>query len=485
MKSVLSDVVRPNIQKRRGRIFKVMGDGLLAQFSSVVDAVECSLEIQRSLEAFEPDAKTDDEIRLRIGVNLGDVMIVGADVYGDGVNVASRLEQLAPVGGVTISGGAHDQIRNKLDVAFEERGEQTVKNLTRPVRVWCWQGLNKADTINKPKNVPGAPRATGKNEFGPSSLAILPFANLSDDRALGFFSDGLSEDIITLLARLPGIFVIARNSSFSYKNQNVDAREIGRELGVTYIVEGSLRPVGDKVRVTVQLIEAATGNHLWAKRFEQPENQVFELQDEITLGIAASLVPELARVELDRINQRDPIDLDAWDYYTKAAGTLSIKGWHRETFAEAITLLNRAVEVDPNFALAHAYLSLIYAIGHIFGLVSDDVGGPQQAIAAAEMAMQIDNQSAEVLGFTGCALSDVGLIGRAIDILEHAIESDPSNPPCLRNWTRERKRSAGQFSNVFANARMTVTSLMRFWGLSISESGAMRWRIGPKPPTAC
>lgn len=427
MKALLSNIVRPTIQKRHGRIFKVMGDGLLAQFSSVVDAVECSLEIQRALLTFEPDVDDGDKIRLRIGINLGDVMIDGGDVYGDGVNIAARLEQLAPVGGIAISGGAHDQICGKLDAAFEDRGEQAVKNLSRPVRVWSWGGPQSAAAA------PAAPgkapaNLSGKAGFGPSSLAVLPFANLSDDRAFGFLADGLSEDVTTLLARLPGIFVIARNSSFAFKDKTVDVRDIGRELGVTYIVEGSLRPVGDKARVTVQLIEAATGNHLWVKRFEQPASRIYELQDEITLGIAASLVPELARVELDRIDRRDPIDLGAWDLYKKAAGLLSIKGWHRETFAEAITLLKRAVLVDPKFALAHAYLSLIYAIGHMFGFVSDDVGGPKQAIAAAEAAMRIDNQSADVLGLAGCALADVGQIGRGIDILERAIESDPSNP---------------------------------------------------------
>ena len=251
--------------------------------------------------------------------------------------------------------------------------------------------------------------------------------SLSDRREVEFLADGLTEDLTTLLARMPDFFVISRNSSFAYKGRARDARAIGRELGVRYLVEGSLRPVGPALRLTVQLIEAETGNHLWAERFDRPEGEFGALQDEVVQCIAARLEPELTRAEVEIIKRRPPATLDAWAYYQQASGLLALKGWHRETFAEAIGLLERALALDREFALAHAYLSLLLAVGHMFGLVEGRADSMARATNEAEQAIGIDGHSSTVLGFAGCALCDVGELRRGIGILEQAIASDASN----------------------------------------------------------
>jgi adenylate cyclase len=233
----------------------------------------------------------------------------------------------------------------------------------------------------------------------------------------------MTEDIITLLARIPSFFVIARNSSFSYKGKQRDIRQVGRELGVRYVVEGSLRPVGDRLRVTIQLIEAETGNHIWAERFDRTAADLFEVQDEITNAIVARLEPELTRAEFELIRRRPPADMDAWDYYRQARGILSMKGWHESTFAEGAELYRKAIALDPEFAPARAGLSLLLAIGHMIGYVAE----PDEALNEADQALALDSDSSEVLGFAGCALSDIGHATRGIELLEKAIERNPSN----------------------------------------------------------
>ena len=248
---------------------------------------------------------------------------------------------------------------------------------------------------------------------------------MSDNRDYEYLADGMTEDIITLLARIPSIFVIARNSSFSYKGQQRDIRQVGRELGVRYVVEGSLRPSGDRLRVTIQLIESETGNHIWAERFDRTAADLFDVQDEITNAIVARLEPELTRAEFELIRRRPPADMDAWDYYRQAKSVLSLKGWHESTFSEGAELYRKAITLDPEFAPARAGLSLLLAIGHMIGYVTE----PDEALAEADRALALDSDSSEVLGFVGCALTDIGHghVTRGIELLEKAIERNPSN----------------------------------------------------------
>jgi adenylate cyclase len=417
LKSLRKELVQPRITDRKGRIVKLMGDGLLAEFPSVVEAVDCAIEVQQALTGHEAELPEDRRIALRIGINLGDIIVDGTDIYGDGVNIAARLEGLAKPGGICVSGKVHEELRDRTDLPFEDLGEREVKNIGRPVRVWQWD----------PEGTAPASEAVNLNEPSPipdkASIAVLPLDNMSDSRDYDYLADGITEDIITLLARIPSFFVIARNSSFSYKGQQHDIRQVGRDLGVRYVVEGSLRPIGDRVRVTVQLIEAESGKHVWAERFERAAADLVDVQDEITNAIVTRLEPELTRAEFELIRRRPPSDLGAWNYYVQASSVLSMKGWHERTFAEGAELYRKSIALDPDFAPAHAALSLLLAIGHLIGHVSE----PDEALAEADRALALDSDSSEVLGFAGCALSDLGHTTRGIEILERAIDRDPSN----------------------------------------------------------
>lgn len=416
LKNYRQELIDPRILEAGGRIVKLMGDGALVEFGSAVSATECALAIQKAVAERRAARAEACPIEFRIGINLGDVIVDGDDIYGDGVNVAARLEQLAPSGGISISAPVFEQVRDRLQASFEDLGEQAVKSLTRPIRVWCWHGSGHVSPLDAPPVPVGRP-----------SLAVLPLESLSERREIEFLADGLTEDLTTLLARIPGFFVISRNSSFAYKGRVRNIRSIGRELGVRYLVEGSVRPVGARLRLTVQLIDAETGKHLWADRFDCPESECGAIQDEVVQNIAAHLEPELTRAEVETIKRRPPASLDAWAFYQQAAGLLAIKGWHRETFVEATGLLERALALDPNFALAHAYLALILAVGHMFGLTDERADNVARATDEAEHAIRIDGHSSPVLGFAGCALTDIGALRRGIELLERAVESDASN----------------------------------------------------------
>ena len=415
--AVRTDVINPLIAKHGGRIVKLMGDGMLAEFASVVDAVRAAVETQQAVAERNGLTSEEKRIEFRIGINMGDVVIEGDDIHGDGVNVAARLEGLAKPGGICISGNVYEEVRDRTDLRFEDLGEREVKNINRPLRVWQWLADSPAVTADAVKV--SAPLSLPDK----ASIAVLPLDNMSDSREYEYLADGMTEDIITLLARIPSFFVIARNSSFSYKGQQRDIRQVGRELGVRYVVEGSLRPIGDRLRVTIQLIDTETGNHIWAERFDRTAADLFDVQDEITNAIVARLEPELTRAEFALIRRRPPADMDAWDYYRQASGVLSLKGWHERTFAEGAELYRKAIALDPEFAPARAALSLLLSLGHMIGHVTE----PDEALSEADQALALDSDSSEVLGFAGCALSDLGYTTRGIELLEKALERDPSN----------------------------------------------------------
>jgi len=417
LKELRVSVFEPMVASHHGRVVKLMGDGALVEFASVVDAASCALEIQTKLRAPDQETLEEEPLQLRIGINLGDLIVEGRDLYGDGVNVAARLQQLADPGGVCISASAFEHVQEKVEGEFEDIGEQQLKNIGRPVRVWRWTGA--------PRRASGAAPGPFGVE-GKSSIAGLPFESMSERREHEYLAHGLTEDVIVLLARMPGFLVIARSSSFAYKGRTPDVREVGRDLNVRYVVQGTLRPIGSTLRIAVQLLEAETGTHLWADRFDRPAEETDELQDQITLGIVTGLEPELAKAEIERIKRRPPSNLDAWAHYQRASALLSLKGWHRETFEEAAQRLHAAIAMDPEFALAHAYLALILALGHMFGL-APGTGSEHEAVREAERAIQLDGRDPTVLGFAGCALCDIGQTQRGIEILERAVESDSSN----------------------------------------------------------
>src|SRR6202521_484681 len=308
LKAHLRDLVDPKINEHRGRIVKNTGDGMLAEFPSVVDAVRCAVEIQRGMIDREPEVPDERRIRFRIGINLGDVIAEEHDIFGDGVNVAARLEALAEPGGTCVSRVVRDQVRDKLDFTFDDLGEQSVKNIARPVRVYALrpEGIAGSPTTSGPSATSGSPPVAAPR----LSIVVLPFANLSDDREQQYFADGITEDLTTDLSRIEGSFVISRNPPFPYRDKPIDTKQIGRELGVRYVLEGSVQRSGNRVRVTAQLIDAETDAHLWADRFAGDTGDLFALQDEITSRIAVTLNLELVRAEAARPTGH----LDALDY---------------------------------------------------------------------------------------------------------------------------------------------------------------------------
>jgi adenylate cyclase len=351
LKAHRRELVDPKIGAHSGRIVKTTGDGMLAEFPSVVDAVRCAAELQRAMIDREAGLPEDRRIRFRIGINLGDVIVDGDDIFGDGVNVTARLEALAEPGGLCISRMVRDQIRDKLAYPFEDWGEQSVKNIARPVRVYALrpEAVAALPTSSGPPAASIPPPAVAPR----LSIVVLPFANLSNDPEQQYFADGITEDLTTDLSRIAGMFVIARNTAFTYKDKRVNAKQIGQELGVRYVLEGSVQRSGNRVRVTAQLIETETGGHLWAERFDRDAGDLFALQDEITSRIAVAL--DLAMVGAEAA--RPTPNLDALDYILRGRAALN-KPRSRDSFAEAIGLFERGLALDPRSVEAQTRLAL-------------------------------------------------------------------------------------------------------------------------------
>jgi adenylate cyclase len=370
LKAYLQELVNPKIKQHRGRIVKNTGDGFLAEFASVVDAVRCAAEVQRGMIDRNADTPEHKRILFRIGVNLGDVIVEPEDIFGDGVNVAARLEALAQPGGICISRVVRDQVRDKLDYSFEDMGEQQVKNIARPVRVYALRPGAVADL--PASSVPSAPPISQPAVAPRLSIVVLPFTNLSDDQEQQYFADGITEDVTTDLSRLENMFVISRSTAFTYRNKPIDTKQIGRELGVCYVLEGSVRRSGSRVRVTAQLIDAATDGHLWAERFDCDTDDVFSLQNEITSHIANALDVELINAEAARPAEKP----DALDYILRGRAAY-LKPPSRDGYADAIRLFEHALALDPQSVQAQTNLA---------GVLVNRVTAHMSNAAAADLA---------------------------------------------------------------------------------------------------
>jgi adenylate cyclase len=418
------ELLDPKIAEFRGRIVKTTGDGLLIEFGSVVDATHCAMDVQRGMTERNVSVPPDKRLEFRIGINVGDVIVEDNDIFGDGVNVAARLEGIAEPGGIVISASAHDAVINRIKAEFRDLGALSLKNIERPVRalqvVFVSGDRANADAIQSVRPQSGGPTAG-------LSIAVRPFIVLSEDRGLEFLANGLAEDVIALLARVPGFFLISRASSFAFQNLETPTSVIAGQLGVRYVVEGSVRGAGDQVRVSTQLAEAATGRILWSGKFEATRAETLELQDEIARGIMIELEPALTQAEIRVIRRQRPENVDAWGYYHQAAGALGGGGWNEQAVSEAQSFLRRALELDGNFALARAQLALLSALAQNTGLVEHSTEHAQEALEAAETAIAADAGSSEVLGYAGCALSDLGHTKRGAETLRQAVEIDPSN----------------------------------------------------------
>ncbi|MBT4490239.1 MAG: tetratricopeptide repeat protein [Rhodospirillaceae bacterium] len=396
------------VVEHRGEVVKSMGDGWLVEFASVVDAVNCALQVQENLANHEI-------IKLRIGIHIGDIVHEDEDIYGDGVNVAARLQEIAEPGGVALSGRARDFLDSKLANVFRDAGEKQLKNIADAVRVFV-SGDGEFDqepSVEAALPLPDKP-----------SIAVLPFDNMSGDPEQEYFSDGMTEDIITALSRLRWLFVIARNSTFAYKGKAIDIKQVGRELGVRYVLEGSVRKSGNRVRVTAQLIETASGNHLWAERFDRDLQDIFDLQDELTAAISASVDAELAGSERQISRRKSAADLDAWDHFQQ--GNWHLYKYSKDGFSEAKQHYQAAVARAPEFAGPHAALAYVAAGEVFFGFTKDPAAALEEGLQHGEKAVALDNRDAYSHYALGRICTILGDRGRAVTALEKAIDLNPN-----------------------------------------------------------
>ena len=419
----------PKVADHRGRIVKNTGDGALVEFASVVDAVRCADEIQRSMAEQNTDVPQDKRIEFRIGIHVGDIIIADDDIFGDGVNIAVRLEGIAEPGGICISDDAHRQVRGKVESILDDLGSQSLKNIAEPMRTWRVRIGPSSSPATKPPTETAQPLALPDKP----SIAVLPFENMSGDPEQEYFADGMVEDIITGLSRSKSLFVIARTSSFTYKGKAVDVKRVGRELGVRYVLEGSVRKVGSRVRITGQLIDAATGAHLWADRFDSQLEEVFDLQDQVTSRVIDAISHQLEHAEIERAQRKPTENLQAYDYYLRALA--SFYKFTRETNHEALKLTEIASGIDPEFAAVYALGARCYVQRKAFGW---STGATQERIEArrlARRAIELDQNDPSVLAVAGHALAYVaGEVEEGAALLSRAIDLD-ANLVTARYWS--------------------------------------------------
>jgi adenylate cyclase len=402
LKARRKEVLEPLVARHQGRIFKFTGDGVLAEFGSAVNAVQCAIDLQHGMAAANTDLPEARRVVLRIGVNLGDVMVEGSDLYGDGVNIAVRLEGIAEPGGIAISGTAFDHVKNKVKAGIEELGVQTLKNIAEPVRIYRITGTPRV-AIPASKGVPDKP-----------SIAVLPFTNMSGDPEQTYFSDGITEDILTELSRFRTLSVMARNSSFRFRGEDVDVVQVGRELNVQYVVEGSVRKIGNKLRITAQLINATTGSHVWADRFDRSQEEIFTVQDQVVRMIVGTLAGRLQAAGIEEALRKPPASLAAYDCVLRAD---ALPFGDPEGRAEARRLSERAIELDPTYGRAYAQLAISY-----YEEWQNDFSGSK---AALDQAYSLANRAVALDGNDSNAHSVLGLIHKArrsYDLAEHCFQ---------------------------------------------------------------
>jgi TolB-like protein/Tfp pilus assembly protein PilF len=413
LKQLRETIMDPKISEHRGRIVKTMGDGLLVEFGSVVDAVRCAADTQRLVIEQQAGTANDRRIEFRMGVNIGDIIIDGEDIQGDGVNVASRLEGLSERGGICVSNVVYEYVRDKLDIDFEDAGEQQLKNIARPVRVY------KAKVRVGSEREKLAPTRSDK-----PSIAVLPFVNMSGDPEQQYFSDGITEDILTELSRFRPLSVIARNSSFRFRGVDVDVVRVGRELGAEYVLEGSVRRIGNKIRITAQLIDAATGNHVWAERFDRAQDELFAIQDKVVRMIVGTLIGRIQAVGVERAGRRPPATLAAYDCVLRAD---AIPFSDRESQAEARRLAERAIELDPAYGRAYGQLAIFYCRAWLDDYSESDAA-LEQASSLANRAIALDENDSNLFTILGW----VHTLRGSYDLAEHccrkAIALNPNRP---------------------------------------------------------
>jgi TolB-like protein/class 3 adenylate cyclase len=435
LKATRKSLVDPTIAAHRGRIVKTTGDGMLVEFASAVDAARSAIEIQRGMSSQNADVQHDTRIELRIGIHVGDIIIDDNDIFGDGVNIAARLEGIADPGGICMSDDAYRQVRGKVESACDDLGLQTLKNIAEPMRAWRVQLGGHGAAKARPVSPAGqAPMLALPDK---PSIAVLPFQNMSGDPEQEYFADGMVEDIITALSHFRNLFVIARNSSFTYKGRSVDVKQVGRELGVRYVLEGSVRKAAGKVRITGQLIDAATGAHLWADRFDGSIDDIFELQDQVTSSVVNAIAPKLEQAEIERVKRKPTENLDAYDHFLRGMSVLN--QWTRESNREATESFCKAIELDPNFASAYGMAAWCYVWRKANGWMNDRDVEIGEATRLAKRAVELGRDDAVALSRAGHVIAYVvGDLDSATPAIERALLLNPNLASAwnFAGWTR-------------------------------------------------
>ena len=421
LRAVRRELSDPKIAEHRGRIVKTTGDGLLAEFASVVDAVRCAVEVQREMLARNAAAPAERHVEFRMGINVGDIIIEDGDIFGDGVNIAAQLEALAEPGGICLSAAAHEQVRDRLDIAFDDLGEQQVKNITRPVRTYgiaLGASSRAALPVGVPLPLPDKP-----------SLAVMPFQNMTGDDEQEYFVDGMVEEITTAIARLPWLFVIARNSAFTYKGKAVDVKQVAQELGVRYVLEGSVRKAGNRVRITGQLIDTSTGGHIWADRFDGALDDIFDLQERVASSVTGAIEPRLRQSEIERAVRKPTNNLGAYDLYLRAVAAM----YKNIQSPESIEFAQRALAVEPGYAPAAALIASVRLNQLVAGASLTDAE-VAEALDFARYGIEASGEDPDTLARAGSVLSQLsGEHAAGMRAIERALAL---NPNCAYAWGR-------------------------------------------------
>ena len=442
------DILDSLIASRRGRIANTAGDSVLAEFGSAVDAVQCAVEAQKALSQANVGLSPDRHINFRIGVHVGDVMIKGGDLFGDGVNIAARMQTLASAGGVCLSGVTFDQVRKILPFTFADLGAQQVKNIDEPVRAFSVVAERSAvvtasENASVPLALPDKP-----------SIAVLPFQNMSGDPEQEYFADGMVEEIITALSRFKALFVIARNSSFTYKGRAVDVKQVGRELGVRYVLEGSVRKSANRVRITGQLIDAATGAHLWADRIDGGLGDIFDLQDQVTESIVGAIAPAVEKAEIERAKRKPTESLDAYDHYLRGLAS-SYQLANQQACEEALRLFRKAIELDPNFASAHSFAAVSYTWAKTNGWISITPNDIAEVKKLAQRAVELEKDDVIALAASGYAQAFVARnLGGGAALIDRALALNSNSAEgwfwggWVKNWLGEPEAAINRFARA-------------------------------------
>ena len=477
LKSFRKTLVDPAIVAHRGRIVKTTGDGMLVEFASAVDAARCAVEVQRGMAAQNADVPQDLRIEFRIGIHVGDIIIDDNDIFGDGVNIAARLEGIAEPGGVCISDDAHRQIRGKIDIAFEDIGEQTLKNIAEPMRAWHIRFASKAAPAIQPSSSPIQIQDLALPDK--PSIVVLPFDNMSAEPGQDYLADGIVEAITAALSCIRSFFVIARSSAFTYKGRSTNARDIGKELGVAYLLEGSVQKAGNRLRIIVQLIETEGGAHVWSSRFDGAIDEFFDLEDRITEQVAGALQPSIRIAEIERSRRKRPQDLGSYDYTMRAMP--HVWALEKEESAKALELLEKALTIDPEYPLALSLAGWCHAQRSVYNWANDIAKSQAMARSLAERAAEMSGDDPVILAVLGAVHTFVRNHGTARILLERAVALDPnaawawSRLGWIENYADQPQKAIGNFERALRLSPIDPMNFNNYVGMGSAHEVAQEY----------